>query len=65
MRHNLPQVSVIGFDANMTDAAGKYAGMDRMQCREGGGGFETDGFPGKGGTLPPRGRPMLPLRHDY
>jgi valyl-tRNA synthetase len=33
MRHNLPQITVIGFDAKMTDAAGKYAGYDRYQCR--------------------------------
>ncbi|HEX3043663.1 MAG TPA: valine--tRNA ligase, partial [Bacillota bacterium] len=33
MRHNLPQITVIGFDAKMTDATGKYAGYDRYQCR--------------------------------
>jgi valyl-tRNA synthetase len=33
LRHNLPQVTVIGFDAKMTGEAGKYAGMDRYQCR--------------------------------
>jgi valyl-tRNA synthetase len=32
-RHNLPQVTVIGFDAKMTAEAGKYAGMDRYECR--------------------------------
>jgi valyl-tRNA synthetase len=34
MRHNLPQVVVIGKDAKMTDQAGRYAGMDRYECRE-------------------------------
>ena len=34
LRHNLPQITVIGFDARMTAAAGKYAGMDRYECRE-------------------------------
>ncbi len=33
LRHNLPQITVIGFDARMTSEAGKYAGMDRYQCR--------------------------------
>lgn len=33
-RHNLSQITVIGFDARMTEAAGKYAGMDRYQCRK-------------------------------
>ncbi|MGE5591817.1 MAG: valine--tRNA ligase [Bacillota bacterium] len=32
-RHNLDSVTVIGFDAKMTEAAGKYAGMDRYECR--------------------------------
>jgi valyl-tRNA synthetase len=35
LRHNLPQVVVIGEDGRMTDAAGpKYAGMDRFDARE-------------------------------
>ncbi|HEX7712806.1 MAG TPA: valine--tRNA ligase [Bacillota bacterium] len=34
LRHQLPQITVIGFDAKMTAAAGKYAGLDRYQCRE-------------------------------
>src|SRR5687767_6523925 len=32
-RHNLPVRTVIGFDGRMTEAAGKYAGMDRFECR--------------------------------
>ena len=34
LRHNLPQVEVIDLDAKMTDACGKYAGMDRYECRK-------------------------------
>ena len=34
LRHHLPQVVVIGKDACMTEAAGKYAGMERYECRE-------------------------------
>ncbi|NLC53235.1 MAG: valine--tRNA ligase, partial [Firmicutes bacterium] len=34
LRHNLEQITVIGFDARMTDAAGKYAGLDRDECRK-------------------------------
>jgi valyl-tRNA synthetase len=34
MRHHLPQITVIGFDARMTAAAGKYAGLDRYECRK-------------------------------
>jgi valyl-tRNA synthetase len=33
-RHNLPIRTVIGFDGRMTEAAGKYAGMDRFECRK-------------------------------
>jgi valyl-tRNA synthetase len=33
-RHNLPVRTVIGFDGKMTAAAGKYAGMDRFECRK-------------------------------
>ncbi|MEE3235209.1 MAG: valine--tRNA ligase [Candidatus Latescibacterota bacterium] len=33
-RHNLDQIQVIGFDGKMTEAAGKYCGMDRYECRE-------------------------------
>ena len=34
LRHNLPQIEVIDLDAKMTKAAGKYAGMDRYECRK-------------------------------
>jgi valyl-tRNA synthetase len=34
MRHQLPQITVIGKDGKMTSEAGKYAGMDSMECRE-------------------------------
>ncbi len=33
-RHNLPVRTVIGFDARMTELAGKYAGLDRFECRK-------------------------------
>jgi valyl-tRNA synthetase len=33
-RHDLPVRTVIGFDGRMTDAAGKYAGLDRFECRK-------------------------------
>jgi valyl-tRNA synthetase len=33
-RHDLPVRTVIGFDGRMTEAAGKYAGMDRFECRK-------------------------------
>ncbi len=33
-RHGLESVTVIDEDGIMTDAAGKYAGMERYQCRE-------------------------------
>ncbi len=32
-RHNLPVRTVIGFDGKMTALAGKYAGLDRFECR--------------------------------
>ncbi|MDA0733625.1 MAG: valine--tRNA ligase [Chloroflexi bacterium] len=32
-RHGLEIINVIGFDGNMTDNAGKYAGMERFQAR--------------------------------
>jgi valyl-tRNA synthetase len=32
-RHNLPARTVIGFDGKMTALAGKYAGLDRFECR--------------------------------
>ncbi len=32
-RHNLPARTVIGFDGRMTARAGKYAGLDRFECR--------------------------------
>lgn len=34
LRHHLPQVEAINLDAKMTDICGKYAGMDRYECRE-------------------------------
>jgi valyl-tRNA synthetase len=34
MRHNLPRVQVIGFDAKMTAGAGPYAGQDRFEARK-------------------------------
>ncbi len=33
-RHSLPQVTVIGPDGKMSPEAGKYAGLDRYQCRK-------------------------------
>jgi valyl-tRNA synthetase len=33
-RHNLPIRTVIGFDGRMTALAGKYAGLDRFECRK-------------------------------
>jgi len=33
-RHNLPIIQVIGQDAKMTAAAGKYAGLDRYEARK-------------------------------
>jgi valyl-tRNA synthetase len=33
-RHNLPHVVVIGLNAEMTDAAGAYAGLDRYEARK-------------------------------
>ncbi|MBF6592457.1 MAG: class I tRNA ligase family protein, partial [Ktedonobacterales bacterium] len=32
-RHDLPQIQVIGFDAQMTEEAGKFAGLDRYEAR--------------------------------
>src|SRR6266852_5918057 len=34
IRHNLPRVQVIGFDAKMTEEAGPYAGQDRYDARK-------------------------------
>jgi len=34
LRHNLQQITVIGKDNKMNEAAGKYAGMDCLECRE-------------------------------
>ncbi|WP_424337425.1 valine--tRNA ligase [Hydrogenispora ethanolica] len=34
LRHNLPQITVIGFNAEMTAEAGKFAGLDRYECRK-------------------------------
>ena len=33
-RHGLEVIAVIGEDARMTEAAGKYAGLDRYECRK-------------------------------
>ena len=33
LRHNLPQIAVIGKDGRMTAAAGKYAGLEALECR--------------------------------
>ncbi|MBE5908656.1 MAG: valine--tRNA ligase [Lachnospiraceae bacterium] len=33
-RHNLEEIVVINDDATMNDKAGKYAGMDRYECRK-------------------------------
>jgi len=34
MRHDLPRVRVIGDDALMTEEAGRFKGLDRMDCRK-------------------------------
>ncbi|MGQ9780516.1 MAG: valine--tRNA ligase [Bacillota bacterium] len=34
VRHGLPAVTVIGFDARMTAEAGPFAGLDRLEARE-------------------------------
>ena len=34
-RHDLPIRTVIGFDGRMTALAGRYAGLDRFECRRG------------------------------
>ncbi|GHO43809.1 valine--tRNA ligase [Ktedonospora formicarum] len=34
LRHKLPAIQVIGFDANMTNEAGPYAGQDRYEARK-------------------------------
>jgi valyl-tRNA synthetase len=34
LRHNLPRIQVIGFDAKMTEEAGPYAGQDRYEARK-------------------------------
>ena len=34
LRHNLSQITVVGFDAKMTAEAGRYAGLDRYECRK-------------------------------
>ena len=34
LRHDLPEIQVIGFDGKMTDAAGRFAGLDVYACRE-------------------------------
>ncbi|MCG0238985.1 MAG: valine--tRNA ligase [Firmicutes bacterium] len=33
-RHNLEFIQVIGWQGEMTEAAGKYAGLDRYECRK-------------------------------
>ena len=34
LRHDLPEVQVIGYDGMMTDQAGRFAKMERLACRE-------------------------------
>lgn len=34
LRHHLEMPQVVGLDGKMTEAAGKYAGMDRFECRK-------------------------------
>ena len=34
LRHDLPQIQVIGLDATMTEEAGPYAGLDRYAARQ-------------------------------
>lgn len=34
LRHHLPQVEALDLDAKMTEVCGKYAGMDRYECRK-------------------------------
>lgn len=34
LRHNLPMIQVIGTKGEMTQGCGKYAGMDRYECRK-------------------------------
>lgn len=34
LRHDLEQIQVIGFDGIMTEAAGRFSGMDRYKCRQ-------------------------------
>lgn len=34
LRHNLPQIQVIGLHATMTEEAGPYAGLERYACRK-------------------------------
>ncbi|HYF91486.1 MAG TPA: valine--tRNA ligase [Symbiobacteriaceae bacterium] len=34
LRHNLESIQVIGLDGKITAAGGKYAGMDRYECRK-------------------------------
>ncbi len=34
LRHDLEQITVIGTDGRMTEAAGKFAGLDRFRARE-------------------------------
>ncbi|MDP6777847.1 MAG: valine--tRNA ligase, partial [Candidatus Latescibacteria bacterium] len=33
-RHDLPDLQVIGFDATMTEEAGRFAGLERYACRD-------------------------------
>ena len=33
-RHNLKRINVMNDDGTMNEEAGKYAGMDRFECRE-------------------------------
>ena len=66
LRHNLPQITVIGFDARMTKEAGKYAGMDRYECRnalveE----LQTGGYLIKVECISARGGAVLSLRYHH
>ena len=34
LRHNLPEIVVIGKDGVMTEEAGPFAGLERYECRK-------------------------------
>ena len=63
-RHRLDAPNVIGEDGNMTEVAGKYAGVERFECPPPrGGGTGIAGRAGEGGATPPLRRPLPALRH--